>query len=114
MSGIIFSLFEPTFRMASIEVLDYWKDGEVEARRVTGRILRRDGRFPPWGPLGSVHQPSPPSAEGGAILAILDRWGEPIRRHHQFNLPQPDRGQRAGGHPDQRPQPDRQQRYHGE
>src|SRR5271165_5459633 len=34
-----------TIRMASIEVLDYRKDGEVEARRVTGRVLRGDGRF---------------------------------------------------------------------
>jgi len=37
MSGIIFSLFEMTFRMASIEVLDYRKDGEVEARRDDAR-----------------------------------------------------------------------------
>jgi hypothetical protein len=29
MSGIIFSLSEITFRMASLEVLDYRKDGEV-------------------------------------------------------------------------------------
>jgi hypothetical protein len=28
-----FSLFEPTFRMASIEVLDYRKDGEVGPAR---------------------------------------------------------------------------------
>jgi hypothetical protein len=32
---MVFSLFEPSLRMASIEVLDYRKDGEVEARRAT-------------------------------------------------------------------------------
>jgi hypothetical protein len=44
---MIFSLFEPTFRMASIEVLDYRKDGEVEARRVTGANITE--RWPIFG-----------------------------------------------------------------
>jgi hypothetical protein len=43
MSGIIFSLFEMTFRMASIEVLDYRKDGEVEARGDDARLISRRG-----------------------------------------------------------------------
>jgi hypothetical protein len=30
-----FSLFEIAIRMASIEVSHYWKDGEVEAGRIT-------------------------------------------------------------------------------
>ena len=74
-----------TIRMASIEVLDYRKDGEVEARRVTGANIAERGRFSLWGALGSVHQPPPLSVERGAILAILDRRGELIRRR-QFNL----------------------------
>jgi hypothetical protein len=44
---MIFSLFEPTFRMVSIEVLDYRKDGEVEARRVTGANITE--RWPIFG-----------------------------------------------------------------
>jgi hypothetical protein len=43
MSGIIFSLFEMTFRMASIEVLDYRKDGEVEARGDDARLISGGG-----------------------------------------------------------------------
>jgi len=41
---MIFSLFDPSLRMASIEVLDYRKDGEVEARPVTG--VNITGRWP--------------------------------------------------------------------
>jgi hypothetical protein len=45
---MIFSLFEPSFRMASIEVLDYRKDGEVEARGVT--VVNITERLPiPYG-----------------------------------------------------------------
>ena len=62
----------------------------------------------------SVHRPPGPSAEGNKIPPVVDRWAELIRRQRQFNLPQPDRSQRAGDHPDRGPQPDREQRYRGQ
>jgi len=55
MSGIIFSLFEPTFRMASIEVLDYRKDGEVKASPVTGGNITERSPISFIGPLRSGH-----------------------------------------------------------
>jgi len=41
MSGMIFSLFEMTIRMGSIEVLHYREDGEAEACRMAGCRARR-------------------------------------------------------------------------
>jgi hypothetical protein len=111
MSGMIFSLFEPTFRMASIEVLDYRKDGEVEARRVTGANITERWPISPTGAAEVRSPPRLPSSGGDESQPILGRWAELIRR--QFNLLQPDRGQRSGCGPDRRPQPDREQRYRG-
>jgi hypothetical protein len=107
MSAMIFSLFALSFRMASIEVLDYRKDGEVEARRVTVVNITQGWPISLWGRLRSVTLLSP-SAEGGRSQPILDRWAELIRR--QFNSLQPDRGQRAGCDPDRSPQSGREQR----
>jgi hypothetical protein len=56
MSGMIFSLFDPSLRMASIEVLDYRKDGEVEARRVT--LVNITQRWPIY-PMGTNQVRSP-------------------------------------------------------
>jgi len=56
MSGMIFSLFDPSLRMASIEVLDYRKDGEVEARRVT--LVNITQRWPIY-PMGANQVRSP-------------------------------------------------------
>jgi hypothetical protein len=106
---MIFSLFEPSFRMASIEVLDYRKDGEVEPRRMTVLNITQGWPIFPDGDRSGPLTPLSPSAEGDRSQPILDRWAERIRR--QFNLLQPDRSQRAGCRPDRSPQPDREQRY---
>jgi len=107
MSGMIFSLFDPSLRMASIEVLDYRKDGEVEARRVT--LVNITQRWPilPYGDQSGPFTLLSPSAEGDKRQPILDRWAELIVR--QLNLLQPDRSQRAGCGPDRSPQPGREQ-----
>jgi hypothetical protein len=106
---MIFSLFEPSFRMASIEVLDYRKDGEVEPRRMTVLNITQGWPIFPYGDRSGPFTLLSPSAEGDRSQPILDRWAERIRR--QFNLLQPDRSQRAGCGPDRSPQPDREQRY---
>jgi hypothetical protein len=80
-----------TIRMASIEVLDYRKDGEVEARRVTGEILRRDGRFSGDDglPLSKRRRPTRPIAVGNALayIACRDRRLRPMRSVHRLPAP---------------------------
>lgn len=87
--------------MASIEVFDYRKDGEVEARRVT--VVNITQRWPivPYGDRSGPFTLLSPSSKGDRSQPILDRWAELIRR--QFNLLQPDRSQRAGCGPDHSP-----------
>ena len=90
-------------RMASIEVLDYRKDGEVEPRRVT--VVNITQRWPIFA-YGDGSGPTTllsPSAEGDRSQPILDRWAELIRR--QFNLLQPGREQRYCSHRCHRAQP---------
>ena len=70
--------------MASIEVLDYRKDGEVEARPVTGVNITE--RWPiSFIGAAEVRSPPPsPSAEGDESQQLLDRWAEPIRRRRRL------------------------------
>ena len=65
--------------MASIEVLDYREDGEVEARRVTGANITERWPISPVG-AAEVRSPPSPSAEGDESQPILDRRAELIRR----------------------------------
>ena len=98
---MIFSLFAMTIRMASIEVPDYRKDGEVEARR--------DTRTKYYGEMADfstdeVRSAPAPSAEGNKRPPMLDPLAELIRRYGLFKLLQPDRSQRVYRGPDRRPQ----------
>jgi hypothetical protein len=133
--------------MASIEVLDYRKDGEVEARGDDARLISGGGAiFIPeradfsgndgWIKQILAPRSAIPYRAAGVLSLAADLVGRrrrasadppPLRRDdptrraetqartdNQFNLPRPDRGYRAGGHPDPCPQPDRQQRYCGQ
>ena len=130
-----------TFRMASIEVPDYRKDGEVEARGDDERLIARRGpifseMMDGWikqvlVPLSAIRHRTAAVCSLGATLVGRRRRASadprPLRRDgptrraqlqagtdNQFNLPRPDRGYCGGSHPDPCPQTDRRQRYRGQ